>query len=76
MKKEYRKPFIYLESIRMDHPSALACQADEDDMHALISLGYFTEDMNCEFFYRDDMLDGSGNDTICYHSNVQAAFLS
>ena len=74
MKKTYAKPQISVESMAMDHPIAVGCIANFDDMYDLISFGYFGENnrgIQCAFEYTD-----GGHDTICYHSNVQNAFLS
>ena len=73
MKKPYSKPTITVGAIQLDQPIAAGCTADFDDMRALIGLGYFTAERNCQ-----EPGDGSlpGYDTICYHSNVQTAFTS
>ena len=74
MKKVYTKPQISVESLAMDHPIAVGCVADFDDMEALISFGYFGDNnrgIQCGIEYTD-----GSHDTICYHSNVQNAFLS
>lgn len=74
MKKTYAKPQISVESMAMDHPIAVGCLANFDDMEALIGFGYFGNNnrgITCTFEYADD-----GHDTVCYHSNVQTAFLS
>lgn len=71
MKQPYSKPTIATGEIRLDQPVALDCIADFDDMRDLITLGYFGE---CDIPFIDGMLPEY--DTICYHSNVQKAFLS
>ena len=75
MKKPYSKPTITVEARQLDQPIAAGCTADRDDMNSLIDLGYFTDERNCSI-----PIPGAGpiqgNDTICYHSNVQTAFTS
>lgn len=76
MKKKYSKPTIAVESLTMSQPIAANCEADFDDMQDLIGFGYFgTNDrgVTCSFEYNEDE---KLHDTICYHSNVQTAFLS
>lgn len=76
MKKAYSKPLVAVESLAVNQPIALGCNADFDDMQALIDFGYFgTNDrgVTCTIEYTEG--DGT-HDTICYHSNVQEAFLS
>ena len=74
MKKPYNKPTIHAEVLQMDSPIAANCEADKDDMLSLIELGYFADE-KCGIRVP---IDGpvQGHDTICYHSNVQTAFLS
>ena len=44
-------------------------------MRSLLELGYFTAEMNCGIqIYGDGPVQGF--DTICYHSNIQTAFMS
>lgn len=73
MKKPYSKPMICVEELQLDSPIAANCVADKDDMNSLIELGYFNDEHNCQ--RNVDVIDW-GDDTICYHSNVQTAFLS
>lgn len=73
MKKVYSKPMISVELLSLDQPIALNCIADKDDVKSLMELGYYTTEMNCNI---KDVDVKWGNDTICYHSNVQTAFLS
>lgn len=73
MKKVYSKPLISVEVLTLDQPIALNCAANKDDMNSLIELGYFTEKETCGSII--DAIDW-GDDTICYHSNIQQAFLS
>lgn len=75
MKRHYSKPIIQVEVLQLDAPIAANCIADKEDMLSLMELGYFTEERNC-MICQDDIIWGSGHDTICYHSNVQTAFLS
>ena len=83
MKKAYSKPQIHVEALIMDQPMALDCKADFDDILSLMEFGYFMEGENCVI----NLLPGGGfdenedgepdhHDTLCYHSNVQTAFLS
>lgn len=73
MKKPYSKPMICVEELQLDSPIAANCVADKDDMNSLIELGYFNDEYTCE--KNEDAIQW-GNDTICYHSNMQMAFLS
>ena len=77
MKKHYCKPRISVESFAMDRPIAANCLANFDDVQSLIDLGYFGDNdrgiTSCAVVY--DEVEW-GNDTVCYHSNVQTAFLS
>ena len=74
MKQPYSKPTIATGEIRLDQPVALDCIADFDDMRDLITLGYFGDPNSCGIPFVEGTLPGY--DTICYHSNVQKAFLS
>ena len=74
MKKTYSKPQIHMESFAMDRSIAANCIADFDDMQALIAVGAFGDNdrgITCGYTYEE-----GPHDTICYHSNVQTAFLS
>ncbi len=74
-KRAYTRPEFRFESFELDTPFASNCMAEKEDMRDLMSLGYFTEEMNCRI--PGEMLDSTGkHDTICYHSNVIAAFTS
>lgn len=73
MKKVYSKPLISVEVLTLDQPIALNCVADKEDMRSLMELGYYTEKENC--IINTDSIEW-GDDTICYHSNIQQAFLS
>lgn len=75
MKKPYSKPTITVGAIQLDQPIAAGCTADFDDMQSLIELGYFTAEGSCTFSIPGEG-PIEGNDTICYHSNVQTAFTS
>lgn len=72
MKKPYSKPQIAVEALQLDQPIAAGCIADKEDMKSLTGLGYFGDE-SCTI--RVDQIEW-GDDTICYHSNVQIAFLS
>lgn len=76
MKKPYSKPQIAVEDLQLDQPIAAGCNADFDDVRSLIELGYFADE-SCDPLLRIT-IDGpvNGHDTICYHSNVQIAFMS
>lgn len=76
MKRVYEKPMISVETLELDMPIAANCLANFDDVQSLIDLGYFGNDdsgITCDFVYNEVDF---GNDTVCYHSNVQKAFLS
>lgn len=76
MKRVYEKPMISVETLELDMPIAANCLADFEDVQALIGLGYFGNNdrgIECGAIY--DEVEW-GNDTVCYHSNVQKAFLS
>lgn len=82
-RRPYEKPTIRFESFELETPYATNCMADEDDMNDLIELGYFTDQMNCTLVegYNElpkaaKIIKKPDNDTICYHSNVIAAFTS
>lgn len=85
MKKLYSKPLISVEVMSLDQPIAANCNADFEDIRALNEFGYFMPDqrLTCTI----NLLPGGGfdenndgiadhHDTLCYHSNVQTAFLS
>ena len=84
MKKVYNKPLISVEALTLDQPIAVNCTADYDDIAAMMEFGYFTEKRQCTirllptegFDYDGDGTPDTAHDTICYHSNVQTAFLS
>ena len=78
MKKSYSKPQIAVESLQLDQPIAAGCTADFDDVRSLVDLGYFTSERNCatEIPTYGPIFPEDGHDTICYHSNIQIAFLS
>lgn len=75
MKKKYEKPIVWIEEFCLDAPISLNCIADKEDMESLIDIGYFIDVSECLIQYDDGMFEDS-HDTICYHSNVQQAFLS
>lgn len=72
MKKLYVKPMITVERLMIDQPMAVGCEADFDDVRALMEMGYFAE--GCNIPVGEGTLPG--HDTICYHSNIQKAFTS
>jgi len=78
MKKNYSKPQIIVEAFTMDQPVARDCVAKYEDIESLIAMGLFGEQdigtvKKCGMIYDEAMW---GNDTVCYHSNVNRAFLS
>ncbi|MBQ9082678.1 MAG: hypothetical protein IJY28_04165 [Clostridia bacterium] len=83
MKKAYGKPLVSVEVMSLDQPVALNCVADKDDIKSLMEFGYFMDGKNCTTNLLPSGgfdLNGDGaadsHDTLCYHSNVQTAFLS
>lgn len=77
MKRSYVKPMIIVETLSLDMPVAANCIADKEDMESLIELGYFLEVPTCKNpIPNNGIAVPGGHDTICYHSNVQTAFLS
>ena len=83
MKKPYSKPLISVEVLTLDEPIAANCQGDFADIAALMEFGYFMEGKNCSLnLLPDGGFDTNGDgvadmhDTVCYHSNVETAFLS
>lgn len=83
MKKMYNKPAVHVELITMDQPIAANCDMDKQDMEDLIAFGYFGVELTCDwtllpnggFDYNGDN-EPDSHDTVCYHSNIQKAFLS
>lgn len=84
MKKVYSKPLISVEEMSLNQSIATAvnCTADKDIMEILIYFGYFMPDSTCSVVGEGDKVDSNfdgvvdEHDTICYHSNIQTAFLS
>ena len=85
MKKPYSKPLISVEMLTLDQPIAANCNADFDDIAALNEFGYFMPEQKLQCSINllpnggfDDNGDGTADhhDTLCYHSNVETAFLS
>ena len=83
MKKTYSKPQIHVESFAMDRPIAASCVGDFDDIKSLMELGYFMPGESCTTnllptggFDLNKDGEADSHDTLCYHSNVQQAFLS
>lgn len=73
MKQIYSKPKISVEVLTLDQPIALNCVADKGDLTDVMALGYFVEAYSCAT--NAESVEW-GNDTICYHSNIQTAFFS
>ena len=85
MKKIYSKPLISVEAMTLDQPIAANCDPEiKDVIEVLKQFGYFTEAPTCELYHLlpDGGFDTTGDgiadehDTVCYHSNVQQAFIS
>lgn len=76
MKQPYSKPIIATGEFRLDLPIAYGCTAKKDDILGLMDLGYFTSDRSCSLILGEGPVGLPGYDTICYHGNVQTAFLS
>lgn len=74
MKKLYVKPMITVERLMIDQPMAVGCEANFDDVRALMEMGYFADAEGCNIPVGEGTLPGY--DTICYHSNIQKAFTS
>ena len=75
MKKKYDKPRILVEEYNLDMPVSLNCVVDKEDMLDILEFGYFAADFNCDILMDEFSYDDK-SDTICYHSNIQQAFLS
>ena len=73
MKKAYVKPKITVEDFQLDAPIAANCEANFDDVRSIMEFGYWFEREACS---TDMDAVEWGNDTVCYHSNIQTAFLS
>ena len=87
MKKAYGKPLVSVEVMSLDQPIAANCVADKDDVKGMMMVGYFVQEYECAYCEVAGGFDATGdgvadpefnwgNDTICYHSNIQQAFLS
>ena len=76
MKRAYSKPSLYVESIKLDTPIALNCMVEKADIEALKMFGYFTADRACLQWIENNDPVQWGDNTICYHSNIQTAFIS
>lgn len=73
MKKQYKKPYLALESFQLNAAIANACSTtkrtpirhQEDTCSYPVGSGQFFSLFNCQV----DVSDGSndGNDTLCYH---------
>lgn len=84
MKKVYSKPIISVEAMSLDQPIANACDSTlKDEITILMGWGYFMDGKNCTtnllptggFDTNNDGTADSHN-TVCYHSNIQKAFIS
>ena len=89
MKKVYTKPLIFVEAMMLDRSIASNCTVAKDDMELLMAFGYFNSDRSCRMYIgtgnpgEGGAIDWDKNgtwddkhDTVCYHSNIQVAFLS
>lgn len=77
MKRTYSKPVIYVEDLQLDSPIASNCDANKADMESLLELRVFTKEMDCFFpILETGELDEWGYPTVCYHTNIDVAFLS
>ena len=76
MKRAYSKPSLYVEPIKLDMPIAGNCIAERADMEALMIFGYFNAERNCGLPLEEVGKVEWGDNTYCYHSNIQTAFLS
>ena len=79
MKKDYKKPYLLVESFQLDAAIAASCSSEtkiplhygldsctlEEEM---FGFGYFGN--QCR---HDVKVEGDGNDTICYHGPIPAA---
>ena len=84
MKKQYFKPLISVEAMSLDAPIAANCDMSlKDEITILMGWGYFMEGEDCTtnllptggFDYDGDG-EADSHNTVCYHSNIQQAFLS
>lgn len=83
MKKTYSKPLVSVEVLTLDQPIAASCTADPEVIRDLMEFNYFMDGKGCMFNLLptggfDENRDGVADhhDTVCYHSNIQTAFLS
>lgn len=82
----YTKPLIFVEALSLDQPIAANCDpAIFDDIEILMQFGYFMADPSVTCgqnllptggFDNNGDLVADEHDTVCYHSNIQQAFLS
>lgn len=78
MRKQYSKPRVSVEAITLDQPIAAGCMANYADVQALLDMNVFLDTEIgkvgvCSWIFDEATM---GNDLVCYHSNVQTAFLS
>jgi hypothetical protein len=76
MKRAYSKPSLYVEPIKLDMPIAGNCIAERADIEALMTFGYFNEEHSCGLKIEEVEKVKWGDNTYCYHSNIQMVFLS
>lgn len=72
MKKEYKKPYLLVESFQLDAAIAASCSPGKIPLHygldsctleeEMFGFGYFGN-----LCIHDVKVEGDGNDTICYH---------
>lgn len=78
MKKEYRKPYLLMESFQLDAAIAATCtqQGLQPLNHGLDTCDLDDEMPGLNYFgnacIHDVKVEGDGNDLICYHGPVPA----
>lgn len=84
MKKTYTKPLISVEAMLLDTSIAnITCDMNKNEVLDLKEFGFFMAGKNCEhnlletggFDFNNDG-ESDIHDTVCYHTNIQKAFLS
>ena len=80
MKKEYKKPVIFIESFQLNAAIAGSCSDETNEKpinHYATTCGYgIGNEFNWQFFSEDtcdvDLVgeSGDGNDTPCYHGPI------
>ncbi len=84
MKKTYTKPLISVEAMLLDTSIAnTTCDMNKNEVLDLMEFGFFMEGKNCDYnLLKNGGFDFTGDgesdmhDTVCYHTNIQKAFLS